>query len=546
MSLRLLAGVALAAGAALLLRSAAPPVAAASLLVNGSFEQWTPDGQPAGWKWAEGGLTRVTAAELVAEGSSAAHFVSNGNNGSLWQWVAVTAGGRYGFSGKVWLGSAPEARLRIDWKDADYNLLGSNDSAPVTTPGTYQPLEVVAAAPAGAAFALPTVVVLVDNVGEDAYLDAVSFEERAPAPATPTPAPTNTNIPAPSPTALDEPTPVPSEAPDASPTSPASRTPSPGATGTASPLPTAEVPDDGSGGMLRNGGFEREAAGAPADWRKYGGTLSSTTERVHGGSRAALLESTTSSTKWVYQSAPVTGGGWYAFKAYVWPDSGAEALLRVSWYATPDGSGSASGYSESPAVVGPTGSFVLLETGPIQAPAEAASARARIVLRPAGDAATAMYADDARMEPTSPPPPDATPSPPSTPAGESDRDEQPVEPPLPAGRGTTAVAAPSPSRLPGSAPLGDDEGDAPQERPASASRSQQAPGTTTPAASIAPKPTATLFSQVSSFRHEPPPAPVEPHPGAGGRPLWLWGAIAAGAAGAAGAGGYALYRRRRT
>jgi len=541
-----LVGITLVAGAALLLRPAAPPVAAASLLANGSFEQWTPDGQPAGWKWAEGRLTQVTAPELVAEGSSAAHFVSNGNNGSLWQWVAVTAGGRYRFSGKVWLGSAPEARLRIDWKDADYNLLGSSDSAPVTMSGTYQPLEVVAAAPAGTAFALPTVVVLVDNVGEDAYLDALSFEEQAPPPDTPTPAPTNTNTPVPSPTALDEATPVPSGAPDASPTSAASQTPSPSATGTASPLPTAEVPDDGSGGMLRNGGFEREAAGVPADWRKYGGRLSSTTARVHGGSRAAVLESTTSSTKWVYQSAPVTGGGWYTFKAYVWSDDGAEVLLRISWYGTPDGSGSSSGYSESPAVVGPTGSFVLLETGPVQAPADAASARARIVLRPGGDAATAMYVDDARMEPTSPPPPDATPSPPSTPAAESDDDEQAVEPPLAAGSSTAPVAAPSPHAVRGSAPMDDDEDDAPQERSASASRSQQASGTTAPAASTAPKPTATLFSQVSSLRREPPAATVEPQPGGRSRPLWLWGAIAAGAAIAAAAGGYALYRGRRT
>lgn len=551
MSLRLLTKIALLAGIALVLQPTRPAASSPSLLVNGGFEQWSAEGKPVGWTAAEATVAQTTSPDLVAEGSAAAHLVSNGNNSSLWQWVAVAPGARYTFAGKLRLGSAPQARLRIDWKKENGDFIDSNFSAPVTTPGSYQIVEATAAAPAEVAFAMPTVVLIVDDVGQDAYLDALSFGELASPPDTATPAPASTDTPLPSPTEVGDNTPVPSQTPPASATADPPSTPPPAAIGTAlpSPSPTTTPPDNGSGGMLRNGDFEREADGAPADWRKYGGTLSSTTARVHAGGRAALLESSTDSTKWLYQSAAVTGGDWYAFRAYVSMEDSGEAFLRVSWYSSPDGSGSSSGYDESLAAAGPTGGFVLLDTGPVQAPPDANSVRARIVLRPGGSGPTSMVADDARMEPTSPPPPTppaTTAAAPATPASQRDEDGPSDEPSSPAAAEAANEPARSPTRPSRPAFPGSDEGSVSPEQAVVGNRPQRAAATTTPAPSAAPKPTATLFSQVSSARWEPPAATAQTEGEADGLPPWLWMGVTATTTAAAGAAGYALYKRRRS
>jgi hypothetical protein len=78
------------------------------------------------------------------------------------------------------------------------------------------------------------------------------------------------------------------------------------------------------------------------------------------------------------------------------PDGGvAAAYLRISWYASDDGSGSALATDDSTGrVAGATGGFVSLSTGPRTPPGQAGSARLRVMLDPVGAASAVLYMDD--------------------------------------------------------------------------------------------------------------------------------------------------------
>jgi len=106
---------------------------------------------------------------------------------------------------------------------------------------------------------------------------------------------------------------------------------------------------------------------------------------------------------------PVTGGAWYRGRAFGRVAEGdAEVFLRLSWYASADGSGVALGQSESEAWAGDT--WELLDTGPVEAPETARAVRFRLMLRPVvGDARAAF--DDAVFEDAEPASPVGTPTP---------------------------------------------------------------------------------------------------------------------------------------
>jgi hypothetical protein len=65
----------------------------------------------------------------------------------------------------------------------------------------------------------------------------------------------------------------------------------------------------------------------------------------------------------------------------------------VSWYRTGDGSGSAIDSVDSTEVAPPGDRFQRLTTGPIEAPAEALTAKVRLMLRPESAEETAAYFD---------------------------------------------------------------------------------------------------------------------------------------------------------
>ena len=135
--------------------------------------------------------------------------------------------------------------------------------------------------------------------------------------------------------------------------------------------------------MLDNGDFELVSDGKPAYWEKFGGTMYADGTAARG-SYAGCLESDTASTKWLYQVVPAAGGAWYAATASGRLVGGGAVSLRISWYASGDGSGSQLDQEESN--VSSSSSWASLATGPIKAPAEALSARVRLVLRPEGPA----------------------------------------------------------------------------------------------------------------------------------------------------------------
>ncbi len=188
-----------------------------------------------------------------------------------------------------------------------------------------------------------------------------------------------------------------STAPEATATLMPSITATPTASATRAPTATP----DHYVGELRNAGFEDvDAAGALTAWRHIGGSLSAATAPSHSGNRAARFESTTDSTKWLYQTVAVAPDKWFEFSAWVLAvDAGVSAsFLRVSWYASPDGSGSAIANADSEErLQGTGGAFRRLTTGAISAPAGAHTARLRVMLAPVSSAQATLYVDDAQF-----------------------------------------------------------------------------------------------------------------------------------------------------
>ena len=165
---------------------------------------------------------------------------------------------------------------------------------------------------------------------------------------------------------------------------------------------------------LRNSSFEEaDSKGLPLFWHNYGGELARTNEVRSEGQFAAALSSQTSSTKWAYQMVTVQGGLAYVLSADALKDDPAvaAAYLRLSWYANPDGSGEAIDSADSTAVlVDDSTEFRFLTTEAVVAPDEAASAKVRLMMDPAGEAPGAVYFDAVTFEETALPEPTLSPT----------------------------------------------------------------------------------------------------------------------------------------
>ncbi|HET6615971.1 MAG TPA: hypothetical protein VFH62_08795, partial [Dehalococcoidia bacterium] len=186
--------------------------------------------------------------------------------------------------------------------------------------------------------------------GDMLYIDDVRLDGIAPVTRTPTPSPT-----------------APPLAPASESTAVRSATPS--------PQPTSTAVVDVIAGSVRNPSFEDVGSdGLPFAWRKFGGELSSVTSPVRSGGRAARLDSTTDSMKWLYQAVRVEPSATHAFDAWIWHDDPnvASAFLRISWYASDDASGESIGTSDSTARLdAPASAYRQLTTGPVTAPEDA-------------------------------------------------------------------------------------------------------------------------------------------------------------------------------
>ncbi len=229
--------------------------------------------------------------------------------------------------------------------------------------------------------------------GDVIYVDDVRLEGADPATMTPT--------------ATDTARPTVTAPPDATLT----RTPT--ATKTAAPTKTPRstttpiaLTGTTAGSGLTNAGFEVAGEdGLPSAWQKYGGVVSSVDAPVRNGAHAARLESSTDSTKWLYQIVLVASGSSYEFGAWIaHADAGVvAAFLRVSWYASDDGSGAALDAADSTErLTSPAADYRYLTTGSIAAPVDAHSARLRIMLAPVSAALAIIHADDAYFGPADP------------------------------------------------------------------------------------------------------------------------------------------------
>jgi hypothetical protein len=181
-------------------------------------------------------------------------------------------------------------------------------------------------------------------------------------------------------------------------------TPGPSATArpSSTPRPTSTPASSAAapGFELTNGGFEEGLRG----WSKFGGTLEAIDEPVQGGLRAGQLSSTTGSTKWAYQTVLIDPARFYEFDGYVGSDAGvSRAYLRISWYASSDGSGTALSTSDSTATIAGDSAYTYLSTGPVRPPDGAHSARPRVVMTPFGAGAASIVFDDLGVGPAEPP-----------------------------------------------------------------------------------------------------------------------------------------------
>jgi hypothetical protein len=231
--------------------------------------------------------------------------------------------------------------------------------------------------------------------------------------------------------------------------------PSPTAVPTATKAPSAPTLTTG----LANGGFEEaDDEGRPIGWRKYGGELIRSSAARWEGQFAAAFISRTTSTKWAFQTVAVEGGKAYVLSGYALKnDANIEAsYLRLSWYASPDGSGRAIDSVDSTTrLTDDSPDFRFLTTGPVAAPAEAGSAKVRLMLDPVSEAEGKVYFDAISFEETIMPPPtqtavpsplaEETATPPEaaqTPLSPPSGDRESFTPPAP---GEQSDSSPSPS-----------------------------------------------------------------------------------------------------
>jgi hypothetical protein len=367
---------------------------ASELLANGGFEEGA-----AGWSTNAGQLDGV--ASPLHGGSLAGRFSGSGQPSTqlTYQLIDVQPSQSYELSGWV-AASAPgtlRAFLRVSWFDAGGSLAVSSDSQWLPQiDGVYYPLATgTIVSPAAARQARASLVVQADSPFT-VHLDDFAFSGPAaipPPPPTPPPV-----ISTPTPTTLP-----PGGTPGPLPTR--TRTPGPVSPPRATAAPTDAEPDVFP--QLINGGFEQlRADGTPYAWHKQGGEMSTVTDRVTEGARALALTSETSSTKWANQTIAVTPGAYYEASAKALAGRAAESVfLRLSWYASSDGSGQAIASIDSLDSVSPnTGGFRTVTTGPVQAPEDANSVKLRLMIRPSSAEPAGAYFDEALFGPTRPGP----------------------------------------------------------------------------------------------------------------------------------------------
>lgn len=415
------------------------PASAEELIIDGGFEAGLGD-----WTAIDGELSLVTNSH---SGNQAVQLSGTGAfDAVMFEFVPVASLESYELSG--WISAAPQsverAHLRIHWINADGNPGATHDSAWKSGSGlSYEYLTTgLHVAPPGTVAARISLLAIGLTLPFSVLVDDISFDGPRPDPPTPTAPPTvpptaSPTAPPSSPLATATPQTPPTPTPTAAPTVSAPQTPTPipaplVPTAAPTPGPTPGAPVIFT--QLTNGGFEDDGVnGVPLGWRKIGGLVESVSSPVRSGSRALALTSETTATKWAYQTVQVNGGEFYRASAFArYTDADVKAVfIRVSWYASANGSGQTLWSVDSETILtsaSPT--FQFLTTGAVAAPADARSARVRLMLRPMSGAQARAYFDDVAF--TDAAPPTATPQPTAT-------------APLPPGATAPDAATPTPT-----------------------------------------------------------------------------------------------------
>ena len=449
-------GVSLA-GVALALAVHSPAFSDAYALTNGGFESGA-----TGWAPPIGATLVIDASIAPAEGAKAAHLTSTGA-GSMslaskyWESPEAVPGMTYSLTAYLRddnvatsaATAATAATARLAVLSATEQILGeviatldAGNSASFRTVTTA-----AVTAPPGAKYLRVTFTAQASGAGAQLSIDGVSITATLP---TPTPTPTPTPAPPPPPPPAEEPPdPPPAIVSTPTPTPRATSTPrataTPRVTPTATPTP-APTPAPLPGTALRNANFEQGVAG----WSVTRGRLS-VASLIDGQGTSLLLTAEDAATAWVQQTVAVSPEGWFAASALLAPLDGIEAAwIRIAWYASDDGSGAQLSTEDSPAVasVAPNaltraGGYEVVSTGPVRAPAEAHSARVRILLRAATERGATVVIDDVTFEAAEP-----AEAAPHTPAPAARARTSPAETSTPAPASASRPTAPSDATTP--------------------------------------------------------------------------------------------------
>ncbi|MGE0059916.1 MAG: hypothetical protein AB7T32_18190 [Dehalococcoidia bacterium] len=363
-----------------LLMFSVSPATGAQWLTNGSFDAGT-----SGWE--------ILGPIADGCGAGAAGLLVTDQGVALAQNAAGPfPAGTYRFTGQTRLLAANEVSMVLTVRDLNSTIKWQSPTYWLTTSTTNWSLDVIPATELGA---IRVTISLGSDVDTVACFDNLAFEgpiSVTPPTATPTstpvPASTSTPLPSATSTATAQPASTATSVPAATATSAAPTLTSAPATATPVPPTATSAPSL----VFSNGGFEDETAG----WRKNGGAIEVVTSPKRSGDAAGRFWTSSASTSWVYQTIAIDAGKAYEFGGALLPDDAVgEAYLRISWYASSDGSGSLISSDDSPTRIGAGGSsFVWLSTGPKNPPAGAHSARLRVMLAPLGGAEASVYLDD--------------------------------------------------------------------------------------------------------------------------------------------------------
>jgi len=146
--------------------------------------------------------------------------------------------------------------------------------------------------------------------------------------------------------------------------------------------------------LLTNPGYE---TGDITGWSDYAEDAHVATDTiVHSGSWAGAITDSVGTSCYGFQICPATPTVLYDFSDWVYLSSGTSAQIRVDWYPSADGSGSAISNVSSTTVI--ADQWVNLSLTGMTAPASAGSCKAKMLLNHVAGAGFLLYYDDAVFE----------------------------------------------------------------------------------------------------------------------------------------------------